>query len=603
MRILGLNVFGHDHSIFFVDSDSGETCAVALERITRIKHDSGALDAIAKEYPEYFSNIDHVCLGAGGNTENSFTINAGKFYRNELIRRNLIYTSLQPRFKKDLVEIIENRDYLNPLKIGLVNFFKYLYRTFANKIFYRNDFDQAAFTKYLRKSLGLKSASFHYYDHHLCHAASAYYLGPFRAEDRVLSLTIDGYGDDAFSKVFLIENGKFDCVATSSVRPSKVGKSEEALISLGTLYGNFTEAMGLRRNSEEGKVEALAAFGDPHSEIYLDLMNSFQIEDNMFIFNDNAARFYDMSYLRQLRQRHGDHDFCAAIQGFLNDAVVKYLGHLRGTLDVTKLCLSGGVTANVIMNLRIFEECGYEDIHVFPAMADDGIAAGAAALMLNNLDLPLPRDTNMPYWGPHIRSREDLQSTLEANSERINFYEQVSWQEHAAGRLMNNEVGAIVQGKMEFGPRALGNRSIVASPLNLETKDKINLTVKKRPAYQPFCPSVLETERERLFERSFPNKHMTYAFRLRPEFRNLLPAAVHVDLTGRPQFVEERDNPAYFRLLSEFKMISGFGVLINTSFNLHGRTIVRTPQDAIDDFLDCNLDFLVIDSFFVTPKK
>ena len=96
---------------------------------------------------------------------------------------------------------------------------------------------------------------------------------------------------------------------------------------------------------------------------------------------------------------------------------------------------------------------------------------------------------------------------------------------------------------------------------------------------------------------------MTYAFRLRPEFRNLLPAAVHVDLTGRPQFVEERDNPAYFRLLSEFKMISGFGVLINTSFNLHGRTIVRTPQDAIDDFLDCTLDFLVIDSFFVTPKK
>jgi carbamoyltransferase len=155
---------------------------------------------------------------------------------------------------------------------------------------------------------------------------------------------------------------------------------------------------------------------------------------------------------------------------------------------------------------------------------------------------------------------------------------------------------------MEFGPRALGNRSIVANPMLEDTRQKINSTVKRRPAYQPFCPSILEEERERLFYDSFSHKHMAIAFRMKEEFIKYLPCAAHIDGTARPQFVEESDNPLYFRYLKELKALTGYGVSLNTSFNLHGRTIVRTPKDAVVDFLDCNIDELFIEQFKVKRK-
>jgi carbamoyltransferase len=155
---------------------------------------------------------------------------------------------------------------------------------------------------------------------------------------------------------------------------------------------------------------------------------------------------------------------------------------------------------------------------------------------------------------------------------------------------------------MEWGPRALGNRSIVADCRSEEITKKINGSIKNRPFFQPYCPSILEEERERLFEKSYPNKHMTCAFRMRQEHRNNIPASVHVDGTGRAQFVEEKDNPMYFRYLKELKKLTGYGVSINTSFNKHGRTIVETPKDAIQDFLDTNMDFVMIEGYLVTRK-
>ncbi|SVB82415.1 uncharacterized protein METZ01_LOCUS235269 [marine metagenome] len=156
---------------------------------------------------------------------------------------------------------------------------------------------------------------------------------------------------------------------------------------------------------------------------------------------------------------------------------------------------------------------------------------------------------------------------------------------------------------MEFGPRALGNRSIIANPMLEDTRQKINSTVKRRPSYQPFCPSILEEERERLFKNSFSHKNMAIAFRMKDEYIKDLPCAVHVDGTARPQFVEEKDNPNYYRYLKALKDITGYGVSLNTSYNLHGRTIVRTPQDAIIDFIDCNIDELFIEGFRVKLKK
>jgi len=247
----------------------------------------------------------------------------------------------------------------------------------------------------------------------------------------------------------------------------------------------------------------------------------------------------------------------------------------------------------------------FEDIYIYPAMADDGTAAGAALLGIaahQPATLEWIKKKEMPYWGDNIASY-DVQDALEDFSGKINFQHKLNWQEDAARRLYNGEVGALVQGRMEFGPRALGNRSIIASPMTDGIRDKINSDIKRRPAYQPFCPSVMDEERERLFSSSQANRHMTSAFRLKDEFKEIMPAAVHVDLTGRPQFCRQSDNPDFHRLLMKFKELSGYGILINTSYNKHGRTIVRTPNDALRDFLDCSLDFMVIDNYIVTKSN
>jgi len=169
--------------------------------------------------------------------------------------------------------------------------------------------------------------------------------------------------------------------------------------------------------------------------------------------------------------------------------------------------------------------------------------------------------------------------------------------------VSEGKICSLFHGRMEFGPRALGNRSIIANAMLEESRDKINSTVKKRPAYQPFCPSILEEERERLFESSFPHKHMAIAFRMKEKHIKKLPCAVHIDGTARPQFVDKRDNPNYYRYLKALKKMTGYGVSLNTSFNLHGRTIVRTPKDAVIDFIDCNLDELFIEGYRVTRKS
>jgi carbamoyltransferase len=156
---------------------------------------------------------------------------------------------------------------------------------------------------------------------------------------------------------------------------------------------------------------------------------------------------------------------------------------------------------------------------------------------------------------------------------------------------------------MEWGPRALGNRSIIADPRPKDFREKINKEIKRRPAFQPFCPSILAEEAPRLFESYYLNKHMTCAFRMKKEFWDKLPSAIHIDGTARAQFVSREDNEKYYRLLKKVKDLTGFGIIINTSFNKHGRTIVETPHDAIIDFLDTDMDYVVIEGLLITRKK
>jgi carbamoyltransferase len=168
---------------------------------------------------------------------------------------------------------------------------------------------------------------------------------------------------------------------------------------------------------------------------------------------------------------------------------------------------------------------------------------------------------------------------------------------------MEKKIGALVMGKAEFGPRSLGNRSIIAVTDDDQVQKFINSNIKKRPSFQPFCPSILYEEKDRLFETSYFNKHMTCAFKMKEEHIGKIPASVHVDGTARVQFVNEEVNPHFYKLLKLIKKKTGYGVLINTSYNLHGRTIVRTANDALTDFIDCNLDFLVLGNYLVLPQR
>jgi carbamoyltransferase len=335
-------------------------------------------------------------------------------------------------------------------------------------------------------------------------------------------------------------------------------------------------------------------------------MSATNIDKNLLSINFDVSLiepFYDIEWLKKQRDRVGDENFCASIQSYLEDIIVDYLNFSYEKYPTKNLCISGGVAANIIMSLAIYEKTKFTNIYVYPAMADDGLAIGSAILTAISLDQDIKwlKDMSMPYFGDSY-SREEVKKTLDRFANIS--YEDLGddWPEKAAISVAKGKICALFHGQMEFGPRALGNRSIIANPMLEDTRQKINSTIKRRPSYQPFCPSILEEERERLFNNSFSHKHMAIAFRMKDEFIKDLPCAVHIDGTARPQFVEEKDNPNFYRYLKELKNITGYGVSINTSFNLHGRTIVRTPKDAVVDFIDCNIDELFIEGYCVKRK-
>ena len=237
-------------------------------------------------------------------------------------------------------------------------------------------------------------------------------------------------------------------------------------------------------------------------------------------------------------------------------------------------------------------------------MGDDGASFGALVYddVCDEIDVDWIRGDNMPYYGTSY-TKDEVKKVLENNKEKINFdYLGDTSYLNLAKDISDNKICALFQGKMEYGPRALGHRSIIANPRNPQIREDINLKFKKREWFQPFCPSILEEEREKLFKVSYPNKYMTCAFTVKDEFAEELPSIVHVDNTARPQFVEKKDDEYYFNLLKELQKINKYGVVLNTSFNIHGKTIVMTPQDALDDFFACGIDTLYIENFKVVKQ-
>ena len=607
MKIVGTKYCGHDSAICLLDTKNKTVFAMSTERVTRIKHDQIDVTPILDSYP--IDNVDYVA--------HSYSDFEDKGHDGEL-REKMTYTKdiekalrriIKPKYAKDMIMTrVEKNKFL----------FKSLFGNFsAVRAYYSSKFKRAlvkesavgnrkAFTSYIEKNFNkfnLKPKKIFFYEHHLCHATPSYYLSPFNG-DKALALTIDGQGDGFFSKLFVF-NGPADyqLIGQSTADFLENG----VFLSIGRIYEYFTRAMDLRPNSDEGKVEALAAYGKADKDLLQQLKRATYVDKNDLSINFDIVKikpFYNVDWLKTQRSKVGDENFCASVQTFLEDTIVTYLNYAYTKYPISNLCLSGGVAANIIMSLNIYERTPFKNIYVLPAMADDGLAIGSAILNAIDLgeDVAWLKHFEMPYFGDSY-SRDEVKKVLD-NFDNI-IYDDLndSWPNEAALSVSKGKICSIFQGRMEFGPRALGNRSIIASPMLEGTRKKINSTVKRRPSYQPFCPSILEEERERLFKNSFPHKYMAIAFRMKEEFIKDLPCAVHVDGTARPQFVEEKDNPNYYRYLVALKDITGYGVSLNTSFNLHGRTIVRTPNDAVVDFIDCNIDELFIEGYRVRRRN
>lgn len=587
MIILGTKFFGHDSAIFRIDSDKKEIFALSTERFTRNKHDASPVSVMSDLFSK-FSPPNVICHSFSSFEDVDFCLETKSEGAARAVEAHEQHTSsLKTLLASDIRETADSMR-MKGVSSYIIN---------------KHAVDMAI--KKLSEHFGQNDITHNeYYEHHLCHAVSAYYSSPYFGRP-CLVLSVDGQGDGFSGKAYIVRDEQFYEIGAFPV--DKLPPYDKFNVtSLGSIYANFTEVAGFRRNSDEGKVEALAAFGRPIMNELNALRAACHVSYNyLHISPEKILPFYDQTYLTTILETHGRENFCATIQKFLEDVVVDYINALSIPNDVENLCLAGGVAANIIMNLNIYERTKFKSIHVAPYMGDEGTACGAAILsaQLHGCDVSWIAQEAMPYFGVSY-SRQEVLGTLKKYSAKIDFEDiGQDWPIVAAKKIANSQIIAIFHGKMEFGPRALGNRSILANPSDPNIRKKINVSIKRRPPWQPFCPSILESERERLFISSFHHKHMAIAFRLKKEFHNVLPSAVHIDGTARPQFVMQSDNPEYFKLLKEMKKITGLGVVINTSFNLHGRAMVMTPEHALDDFLDCNLDFLFIEGYMVWRRK
>jgi len=613
MKILGTKFFGQDSAVFYIDTDKKQLFAINSDRVSRIKKDNYDISPALDQYTKhYFQNIDELSYSFANYDGNDAVLETKGTSYYWLNYQRLLRKITKPRYRSDL-----NQKYNLAQKLLIYSCFilipKIFYYQFVRDYYWKKhinndlpgDFHFRMIDRYIRETLSryeIEPKKIKYHDHHTCHAFSAYYSSEFAYTEKSVVFTLDEHGDECFSKLFVFDKNKFKEYRKSKVKTFwQDGRVH--VTSIADVYSNFTEAVGLIRSTDEGKVEALAAYGQIDKELLNDLMEMISIVDLRFEFDlDKYKKLSRIKTLIEIKERIGEKNFCATVQHWLEELSVEYLNQAHESLKIDNLCLAGGVTANVIMNHKIYENTPFKKLHIVPAMGDEGSAMGAAIISAieNGEDLSWLKDSIMPYYGPSY-DEDSIKNAISQFPNKIKS-EKLGDQWHitAAESICNNLVIGIFHGRMEFGPRALGNRSILANAQNPEIRDRINSLIKRRAYYQPFCPSVLENERERLFDNSYKHKHMATAFLMKKEYQKQLPSAVHVDGTSRPQFVESSDNPEYYKLLEEVKSISGFGVIINTSFNLHGRPVVNTPIDAIVDFLDCNMDELYLEGYKIT---
>jgi carbamoyltransferase len=554
--------------------------ALSEERLSRIKNHSG-----------YYHGFPDLCIASalentGWTPESIDAIAISNFAFPPLPLRMLALSRSRP---------VGNREFLDHHEFSqAVN--SNLYSLFAERDS-GSMVGQASISVY-RRALARKLADqfglrapIEFVDHHHCHAASAYYT---QAEDDAVVVTMDCHGDGLSGSVSLASGGLLERIHAF---PSTT--------SLGSFYAAITNHLGFQHHRHEGKVTGLAAYGDPEvARADVEKMISFDpasgqlttaLGRNQFTAIKRVGKFFSRDYTRE--------EIAAATQSHFEKLMLQIIGqHLEKT-GRRKILLAGGLFGNVKLNQRINERDDVDYLFVHPGMGDEGLPVGAAlALSAGRGAYALERIRDV-FWGPSFDD-SDVEKALASYDFAAERFDDIETK--VAHLLAEKKIVARCKGAMEYGPRALGNRSILFHAADPTANDWLNKAL-QRTEFMPFAPSSLRSRASEAFigfeSADYTASFMTVCFDCRPSFIESCPAVVHVDGTARPQLVDEHNQPGFHRILTEYERLTGISAVVNTSFNIHEEPIVCTPDDALRAFSTAKLDHLAVGNHLVTRPR
>lgn len=557
MNILGVSCFYHDSSAALLQ-DGKITAAAQEERWTRKKHDIS--------FPE---NAIRYCLEQAGLTVDK--VDAVGFYEKPLLKfERLLSSHIEtfPRSYKVFVQALPSW-ITEKLRIPSILWKRFGY---DGKVFF--------------------------VEHHMAHAASAFHVSPF---EEAAIFTADGVGEWATTT---LGYGKGTEVALL--------KELHFPHSLGLLYSSVTAYLGFKVNNDEYKVMGLAPYGKPayYDEFrkIIDVKEdgSYRLDMDYFTFH-YGTRMLSRKFEEKFGTARGKEgpveerhkDIAASLQKVVEEVVFAAVNHLHKITKTKNLCLAGGVALNSVANGKLTRMTPFKKVYVPPAPSDPGAAVGAATIVYHML-LGKPRSfvMNRADLGPGF-SREQVKSFLDSRNVVYKEFPEKELLKTVARLLWENNVVGWFQGRMEFGERALGNRSILANPCNHGMKDILNLKVKHREQFRPFAPVVTAEDAKDYFDVDTEVPFMSFVYPVRESKRKMLPAVTHVDGSGRLQTIRREANPRYYDVIREFEKLSKVPILVNTSFNIRGEPIVMTPEHAYRCFTGTGIDYLVIGNFLI----
>ena len=557
MYVIGISAYYHDSSVSLF-KNGNLIFACEEEKFTGIKHDSSfpvnALEYIFKKYNLTKDKVDSIC-----------------YYEDPKLKLKRVINNIKPQF------------FINPI-YSIKSYFKIK----------RNIWE-------LNKMLPKYSNNVFYSTHHESHIYYSYFTSPFNDS---VTLSIDGVGELDTMSVGFMDSGKM-----------KYTSMAEYPHSMGLFYSAMTAFLGFRPNEGEYKVMGLASYGNP--SIYINKVRQLisyknsKLECNMDVFTwdkSNTLMFNEkLIELLGIEPRVPDggiepyhNDLAASVQRVYEEILFSVLETISLVTNSGDLCLAGGCAYNGTANGKIIEKSNFKNLWIPPAPSDAGSAIGACIHYLVSNGKLKGRVNTSPFLGPSYTNKEIVEA-IGDNKHTFKFpneQELISW---IARKIKEGKVIGWFNGKCEFGSRALGNRSILANPLLPHMKDKINSVIKKREGFRPFAPAVTKERQDDFFIMNGDVPYMNQVVQVRPSYRDELPAVTHIDGSSRVQTVYQ--GSAFYNLLREFERLTGYPILLNTSFNVKDKTMVLTPKDAINTFYDTELDILVLNNYIIYKHK